>query len=217
MKTSLSREEAQTIAHLLAESYPGLHPFLDAKNPFESLIATILSAQTTDRQVNKVTPALFQAYPDPAHLSQAQVEEVIPYIHSIGFFRSKSKNIIATARKLMDDFQGEVPREMDELTALPGVGRKTANVVRANAFGYPAMPVDTHVFRVANRLGLSQSKTPDECEQDLRALLDPSLWNYFHLSIIMHGRTCCLARRPHCESCPLQAYCRTYQEAQADQ
>lgn len=204
----MTREEANEIAVILKENYPGLKPFLDADNPFESLVATILSAQTTDRQVNKVTPALFAAYPDPEALARADLDQVMAYIHSIGFFRNKAKNIIKTARKLCEDFGGQVPEDMEALMTLPGVGRKTANVVMANSFGHPSMPVDTHVFRVANRLGLSKSDTPQACEQDLRAILEPERWNYFHLSIIQHGRDICSARSPKCELCPLRNHCR---------
>lgn len=205
---SMTRKEAHEIAQILKENYPDLEPFLHAKNPFESLVATILSAQTTDRQVNKVTPALFAAYPDPEALSRAGEEEVMDHIRSIGFFRTKARNIILTAQKLVGDFGGKVPNTMEELMSLPGVGRKTANVVLANSFGQASMPVDTHVFRVSNRLGLSRSKNPEECEQDLRKILEEESWNYFHLSIIQHGRDICSARSPKCEICPLRDHCR---------
>ncbi|WP_074017967.1 endonuclease III [Kallipyga gabonensis] len=212
----MTREEAHEIAFGLKENYPGLQPFLMARNPFESLVATILSAQTTDRQVNKVTPALFAAYPDPLALSRADEEEVMDYIRSIGFFRTKARNIIRTSQKLVEEFGGKVPNTMEELMTLPGVGRKTANVVLANSFGQPSMPVDTHVFRVSNRLGLSRSENPEECEQDLRKLLEPEYWNYFHLSIIQHGRDICSARSPRCEICFLKDHCRFFASLESE-
>ena len=206
----MTKEEASEIMEILFENYPGLKPYLNAKNPFENLIATILSAQTTDARVNMVTPVLFERYPDPQSLAQASEEEVMEIIRTIGFFRNKSKNIILTSKALLRQFEGKVPQEMQDLLTLPGVGRKTANVVRANAFGFSTMPVDTHVFRVSNRLGLSLSKNPDECEKDLCRILPQDQWNDGHLALIMHGRTFCKARNPACGDCPLKGHCRFY-------
>lgn len=206
----MTKKEAGEIMDILFKTYPGLKPYLNARNPFETLIATILSAQTTDARVNQVTPILFDRFPGPADLSEAREEELMEIIRSIGFFRNKAKNIIGASQALLDQFGGNVPHEMEDLLTLPGVGRKTANVVRANAFGFPTMPVDTHVFRVSNRLGLSVSKNPEKCEKDLCRILPREKWNYAHLSLIMHGRTLCKARKPLCHDCPLQKYCRFY-------
>ncbi len=208
----ISKKEAAKIMDILFSTYPGLEPFLTAANPYQSLIATILSAQTTDLQVNKVTPELFLEYPDPESLSRAPVDRVISYIKSIGFFRNKAKNIINASKKIVEDFEGRVPDNMEDLLTLPGVGRKTANVVLANSFGVQSVPVDTHVFRVTNRIGLSESKNPQECEQDLRKILDKDIWNYSHLSIIKHGREVCRARNPKCQICPISQYCRYFAE-----
>lgn len=206
----MTKKEANSIMEILFKAYPGLKPFLNSENPFQSLIATILSAQTTDVQVNKVTKELFRAYPDPFTMSKATYEDIIPYIRSIGFFRNKAKNIVNASKKLVEDFDGKVPDNMEDLTSLPGVGRKTANVVMANSFGIPSVPVDTHVFRVTNRIGLSKSKNPEECEKDLRQILEKSMWNYSHLSIIQHGRDICKARKPKCMECPISEHCRFY-------
>ena len=206
----ISKKDAAKVMDILFSTYPGLEPFLTAANPYQSLVATILSAQTTDLQVNKVTPDLFAEYPGPESLAKASVDQVISYIKSIGFFRNKAKNIINASKKIVEDFNGQVPDNMDDLLTLPGVGRKTANVVMANSFGIPSVPVDTHVFRVTNRIGLSESKNPEECEQDLRKILDEDIWNYSHLSIIKHGREVCRARNPKCEVCPISEFCKYY-------
>lgn len=209
--------EAKQIMKILFERYPGLKPYLHAKNPFESLIATILSAQTTDARVNKVTPVLFSYYPGPEELARADQKKVIEIIHSIGFYRNKSKNIIETSKALVERFDGKVPSDMKDLLTLPGVGRKTANVVRANAFGYPTMPVDTHVFRVSNRIGLSKSKNPDECEEDLCRILPAEIWNRSHLTLIMHGRTLCKARKALCEDCTIQDHCHYFSDKKKEE
>lgn len=179
-------------------------------NAFELLIATMLSAQTTDIQVNKVTPALFARCPDAnamADISQSELEDLI---RSIGFFRTKAAHIIETCSVLRDEFNGEVPRTMEELTSLPGVGRKTANVVLSNAMGVPGIAVDTHVFRVSNRLGLAHAKDVKRTEEQLMAEIPREKWSQAHHWLIWHGRRVCDARRPDCEHCPTAIYCETY-------
>lgn len=208
----MTKQEAREIIAKLREAHPHAKGELVAANPFQLLIATILSAQTTDKQVNRVTPALFAAYPTPAALAAAKPAEVEEYIHSIGFFRMKAQNIIRTAALLEQEFGGEVPQEIPLLMTLPGVGKKTANVVASNAFGVPAIAVDTHVFRVSNRLGLSVSKDVASCEADLERILDRAVWSEAHHLLIFQGRYVCKARRPECERCNVCAHCRYYGE-----
>lgn len=207
----MTKKEARQIITKLREAHPNAKGELVAENPFQLLIATMLSAQTTDKQVNRVTPALFKAYPTPEALAKAEQSEVEEYIHSIGFFRTKAKNIIHTAALLEEEFDGEVPQEISLLVTLPGVGQKTANVVASNAFGVPAIAVDTHVFRVSNRLGLSASKDVSACEEDLKRLLDRDVWSEAHHLLIFQGRYVCKARRPECDRCNLRAHCRYYE------
>lgn len=207
----MTKTEAREIIAKLREAHPDAKGELVAENPFQLLIATILSAQTTDKQVNRVTPALFAAYPTPAALGKATPAAVEEYIHSIGFFRTKAKNIIRTAALLEEEFAGEVPQDIPLLMTLPGVGKKTANVVASNAFGVPAIAVDTHVFRVSNRLGLSVSKDVVECEKDLQRILDRDVWSEAHHLLIFQGRYVCKARRPECERCNLCEHCRYYE------
>lgn len=187
--------------------YPDAKPELFFRNPYETLVATMLSAQATDKQVNKATPALFDAYPTVQALAAATPEAVFPYVKSCGF-RSKAVNIVLAAQKIVADFGGEVPRTMEALTSLPGVGRKTANVVMANAFDTPAIAVDTHVFRVSNRLGLAQADDVLTTEKQLMRRIPREDWRDAHHWLIYHGRRVCRARRPLCGACALQAYCR---------
>ncbi len=210
----MTKKEAAEIIEILKTLHPDARIALVANNPFELLIATMLSAQTTDVQVNKVTPALFAQYPTPEALSQAEVHDVEEKIRSIGFFHTKAQNLIRTANLLVKEFGGQVPGTMEELTQLPGVGRKTTNVVLSNAFGVPAIAVDTHVFRVSNRLRLSTSDDVLHCERDLQHILDPSVWSQAHHLLIFHGRRICKAQRPLCETCPLIDHCR-YERAAA--
>lgn len=210
MMEEMTKEEAREILRILDQTHPDAKTSLDAVNPYQMLIATILSAQTTDVQVNKVTPALFAAYPTPGDLGRAQLADVEDLIHSLGFYRTKAKNIIKTGAKLDQDFAGQVPQTLEELTSLPGVGRKTANVVLSNCFQIPAIAVDTHVFRVSNRLGLSQSKNVEACEKDLQAILDREAWSHAHHLLIFHGRRICKAQNPHCLECPVRDHCRFY-------
>ena len=201
---------AREIVRRLAVAYPGTARELCAlqhRSPFELLIATILSAQCTDERVNMVTPELFAAYPTPAALAVAPPERVEQIIRSTGFFRAKTRSLIGMAQGLIERFGGEVPTEMDDLTTLPGVGRKTANVVRSVAFGLPGLPVDTHVGRLTRRLGLTTHTDPVVVEHEIGALVDPDDWGALSLRLILHGRAVCPARTPHCEECVLVDLC----------
>ena len=200
----------QVIAQVLAAleaTYPQAQCALEFQSPYQLLISTILSAQCTDKQVNKITRVLFRHYADAAAFAALEPEQLEPFIHSCGFFRAKAKNIVQTSRALMTQYGGQVPDTMEALLTLPGVGRKTANVVLANAFGQDAIAVDTHVFRVANRIGLAHAKTPEQVEQQLMRRIPKGQWSAAHHWLIWHGRTLCIARRPRCAQCPLVAWC----------
>jgi endonuclease-3 len=201
---------AQETARRLAEEYPGTAVELCAlrhRNAFELLVATILSAQSTDETVNKVTPELFRRYPDAKALAAADPAEVEVLIHSTGFFRSKTRSLIGMATALVERFDGEVPGAIEDLVTLPGVGRKTANVVRSVALGLPGLPVDTHVGRLAKRLGLTTLDDPVKVEHELNAMLPPAEWGPFSLRLIQHGRRVCTARKPRCDECVLNDFC----------
>lgn len=202
---------AQTIFELLAQMYPDAHCELNFTNPFQLLIATILSAQATDRKVNQITERLFQKYTTPQELLQLTQVELEQEIKEIGLFHNKAKNILATCRILVEKHQGNVPRNFEGLLELPGVGRKTANVVLSNAFGIPALAVDTHVLRVSNRLGLATGKNPDLVEDQLKRLIPQEKWSLTHHLLIWHGRRMCHARRPECLLCPLLPNCKEAQ------
>lgn len=192
----------------LAETWPDAHCELDFRTPFELLTATILSAQCTDRRVNQVTPALFRRYPDAAALAAADPDTLEGMIRSTGFFRSKARHLIAMARALTDDFGGEVPHTLDQLITLPGVARKTANVVLGAALGIASgVAVDTHVKRVANRLHLTSEDDPVRIERDLMALTPPEEWIALAHRLIWHGRRICKAKNPACNMCPLAPVC----------
>lgn len=208
-------ENAGKILHLLREMYPQAGPELNFANPYETLVATILSAQCTDARVNMVTPAVFRDFPTPAAMAATEPETLYPYIRSCGM-RSKADYIVNSCRIICDRFGGQVPRTMEELTSLPGVGRKVASVVLMCAFNIPAMPVDTHVFRVSNRLGLANAKTPAETEKQLCALIPPQDWRDAHHQMIFHGRRVCHSQRPDCENCRLKDLCRFHAENTAE-
>ena len=191
----------------LEATYPDATSELDFRSPYELLIATILSAQATDASVNAATPALFAAYPDAGALAEATPEQVETYVRSIGLYRSKAKNLVASARLLVERHGGEVPEAFDALLQLPGVGRKTANVVASNAFGRPGIAVDTHVGRLARRLGFSRHADPNKVERDLETLWAKDRWVFAHHALILHGRRVCTARAPDCAACPLAADC----------
>ena len=211
-------EQNRLILAELARLYPDARPALHFANPFELLVAVMLSAQCTDVKVNMVTPALFAAYPDAAALAKAEPAEIEPIIKTCGLFHNKAKNLVLMARELTVRFGGEVPADHDALESLPGVGRKTANVVMSCAFGADAIAVDTHVFRVANRLGLADglghdaqglADAPDvlKTEHQLMQNIPQSQWSRAHHWLIYHGRRVCAARKPACESCTLRAWC----------
>jgi endonuclease-3 len=191
----------------LAELYPDAICELDHRSPFELLAATILSAQCTDARVNAVTPALFAHYPTPEALAAAQPEVLEEIIHATGFFASKARNLTGMALALVERHDGAVPTGLDELVALPGVGRKTANLVRVVAFGLPGLPVDTHVIRVSNRLGLTASHDPVAIEHELGGYLPAGERGPFGLRMILHGRRVCTAKRPACDGCALAPLC----------
>jgi len=201
-------ERAAEIFDLLAREYPDAHCELDFRSPFELAVATILSAQTTDERVNSVTPGLFRKYPDARALAAARQEDVEEIIRSTGFFRNKAKNIIGFARGLMADHDGRVPADMDALAALPGVGRKTANVILGNAFGIDAgVVVDTHVTRLATLLRLTKEDTPEKIERDLMTIFPRERWTLLSHLLIWHGRRVCVARKPQCGSCAVSHLC----------
>ena len=189
---------------------------LNHGNPFELLIATMLSAQTTDVQVNKVTPALFARCPDAAALAGLTQPELEEMIRSIGFYHTKAQHILDTCRLLCQNYGGQVPDTLEELTKLPGVGRKTANVVLANAMGQDRIAVDTHVFRVSNRLGLPHAKDVLRTEEQLMEAIPKDKWSQAHHWLIWHGRRVCSARKPACERCPVALYCEDYQRRQGN-
>lgn len=193
----------------LSEAYPDAHCELDFRTPWQLLVATILAAQSTDQQVNKLTGPLFTKYPSPAALAELSVEELEQLIKGVGLYHNKAKNILATCCIILDEYGGEVPATLDELVKLPGVGRKTANVVLSNAYDLPAFAVDTHVLRVSRRLGLTEQNTPDKVEADITALLPAEQWKDAHHWLIWHGRRTCHARKPACERCSLQDICPT--------
>ena len=190
----------------LAEMYPEARAELHFTNPYETLMATMLSAQCTDRQVNRVTPAVFARYPDVLSMAEAREEDLYPMVRSCGF-KSKAGNMIAACRKIREDYGGQVPDTREALMSLPGVGRKTANVVLSNAFGVPAFAVDTHVFRVCNRMGLCQAETVEETEKQMTKLIPREKWGNAHHWLIWHGRRVCKAQRPLCGECGLREVC----------
>ena len=209
---SMDGRTALRIYRALAKRYPeALGEDGEQADPFRVLITTILSAQTTDRQVDEIAPALFSRFPTPAALSRAPVEEVEGIIHSTGFFHAKARHILAASRVLVEEFGGKVPGTMEGLLTLPGVGRKTANIVLDHAFHRPAgIAVDTHVRRISGRIGLSDERDPDRIERDLTSLYPKELWGSINHLFITHGRTLCTARKPRCPECPVRRDCRYY-------
>ena len=205
-------KKTERILQGLREAYPDVRCELNFETPLQLLTATVLSAQTTDRQVNKVTEVLFRDCPGLEALLALSEDEIAQYIHTLGFYNTKARNLFRLFRQLADQFGGEVPRTMEELTTLPGVGRKTANVVMSNAFGIPAIAVDTHVFRVSNRIGLANATTVEETEKQLQKAIRKDLWSLSHHLLIFHGRRCCSARGPKCEECGISQDCRQRQD-----
>ena len=194
----------------LKQAYPDSRPQLNFNTPFELLVATMLSAQCTDKRVNAVTEKLFPVYGTPEKMSAASENEIIPYIHGCGLFNAKAKNLVAAARIIHEEYGDKVPEDRDTLMRLPGVGRKTANVVVSNAFGVPAIAVDTHVFRVSNRIGLASAKDVGRTEEQLMKNIPREDWSKAHHWLIFHGRQICSARNPKCDRCTVNGYCRDY-------
>jgi len=198
---------ARRTHQLLTLEYPEAVCELEHRNAFELLAATILAAQSTDVGVNKATPALFARFPDPESLAEVEPEHVEPYVNTIGLFRNKSKSLVGMARMLLEDYDGKVPEAMRDLVRLPGVGRKTANVIRSVALGLPGLPVDTHVTRLSKLLGLTVESDPAKIEMELNQMIPASERGDFSLRMILHGRRVCVARRPRCEECVLNDFC----------
>lgn len=204
------KERFNSIIGWFAENQPIAQSELHYANPFQLLIAVILSAQCTDRRVNVVTPLLFERFPAPEDLASASFDDVYPYIKSVSYPNAKARHLIAMAQMLLADYNGEVPSDIDALMRLPGVGRKTANVIASVVYDKPVIAVDTHVFRVAHRLGLSSGSTPYAVEQDLEKYIPVEQRAISHHWLILHGRYVCVARKPKCESCPLTEWCISY-------
>lgn len=216
-ETALGRKRrARKINRELAQLYPYAHAELDFRNPFELLVATVLSAQTTDIRVNAVTPALFARFPTPLAMAQAPSIELEELIRSTGFFRAKSANLLALANRLVDEYDGVVPGSLDALVTLPGVGRKTANVVLGNAFGVPGITVDTHFIRLARRFGWTESTDPVRIEADVAALFEARDWTMVSHRVVFHGRRICHARKPACGACPIAHLCPSYGDGEVD-
>ncbi|WP_224769310.1 endonuclease III [Nocardioides ochotonae] len=213
--TSLVRR-ARKIGRVLAETYPDAHCELDFENPFELLVVTVLSAQTTDRRVNAVRPILFGAYPDPASMAQAEREDLERIVGPLGFFRAKTEALLKLSAALVTDHGGEVPGRLDDLVKLPGVGRKTANVVLGNAFGVPGITVDTHFGRLVRRFGLTEETDPVKVEHAIGALYPKRDWTMLSHHVIWHGRRRCHAKRPACGACPVARWCPSYGEGPTD-
>jgi endonuclease-3 len=195
------------VARRLAESYPQAVCELDHRNPFELLVATILSAQSTDANVNRVTPALFARYPTAEDLAHADPDELERLVHSTGFYKAKARSLLGMANRLVEVYGGEVPGPVEDLVTLPGVGRKTANVVRSVALGLPGFPVDTHVMRLSQRLGITTQDDPVKIEHEVNAMLPAARLGEFSLRLILHGRRVCGARKPNCAECSLEDVC----------
>ena len=206
------KPKTKKILEVLKETYPDAKCELNYETPFQLLVATILSAQTTDKKVNEITETLFRDYPDLDSFLTLSNDELEERIRQIGLYKNKSKNLILMCRQLKEKFNGEVPDNMEGITSLAGAGRKTANVVLSNAFGVPSIAVDTHVFRVSNRLGLANSDNVLEVEKQLQKELPKREWSLAHHLLIFHGRRCCIDRKPKCEICPVEHLCKYRKE-----
>lgn len=207
----MNKEAAIKIINILKDTYPDAKCSLDFTTPFEMLIAVILSAQCTDERVNKTTPAIFSKYSTPEDFDKMPLETLEELIHPCGFYKNKARNIKLTAKKIINEFNSEVPDNMEDLLSLPGVGRKTANVVMLEAFNKPqGIAVDTHAKRISNRIGFSSEESPEKIEQDLLKLFPYEYWKDVNHILIYHGRAICTARSPKCEECPIKNYCKNY-------
>lgn len=204
------KERYQAFVSYFSTHQPEAKTELEYENPYQLLVAVILSAQCTDKRVNMVTPALFERFPEPESLAEASVEEVFSYIRSISYPNNKAKHLVGMAQVLLNEFKGVIPEKVEDLMKMPGVGRKTANVIASVVYQAPAMAVDTHVFRVANRIGLTNARTPLAVEKDLVKNLPEETIHIAHHWLILHGRYTCLARKPKCDTCPITYFCRYY-------
>ena len=210
LKEMTIKERYKGILEYFQQVQPNPETELQYNDPFQLLVAVMLSAQCTDKRVNMVTPALFNAYPTPQAMAAASVEDILQYVKSMSYPNSKAAHLQAMAQKLVEVFNGQVPDNMKDLTSLPGVGRKTANVILGIVFGKATIPVDTHVYRVSHRLGLSQGKTPDDVERDLSRNIPADLRFKAHHWILLHGRYVCKSQRPYCLNCGIQQFCKQY-------
>jgi endonuclease III len=210
------KRRARRINRALAEQYPYAHAELDFRNPFELVVATVLSAQTTDVLVNQITPLLFSRYPDARRMAEAEPADLETIIKPTGFFRAKSRNLLALCNRLVDEYDGEVPGRLEDLVTLPGVGRKTANVVLGNAFGIPGITVDTHFGRLSRRLGWTTETDPVKAEHAVGALFPKRDWTMVSHRLIWHGRRVCHAKKPACGACPVARWCPSFGEGPTD-
>jgi endonuclease-3 len=212
MRKSLPEKKvkAKAIYHQLTKSYPNVRCELDYNSAFQLLVATVLSAQCTDKRVNQTTPALFKKYPNPKRMAKADLKDIQRLVKSTGFFRAKAKNIQALSNKIMEDFDGDVPSNLEDLITLPGVGRKTANVVLGHAFGIPGITVDTHFGRLSRRFGWSKQSDPVKVEFEVGELIPEKEWTNLSQRMIWHGRRICHSRKPACGACPLAKLCPSY-------
>ncbi|HEY8753475.1 MAG TPA: endonuclease III [Arthrobacter sp.] len=210
------KRRARRINKALAEKYPYAHAELDFRNPFELVVATVLSAQTTDVLVNQVTKILFARYPDARSMSEAEPAELETILQPTGFFRAKTRNVLALSTRLVDEYDGVVPGRLEDLVTLPGVGRKTANVVLGNAFGIPGITVDTHFGRLSRRFGWTTSEDPVQIEFDVAELFEPKDWTMLSHRVVFHGRRVCHSRKPACGACPVANWCPSYGLGETD-
>ena len=204
------KEQALKVCELLKIDYPDAVCQLNAETPFQLLVATRLSAQCTDARVNLVTPALFERYPTENELAEAEITDVENYIHSCGFYHGKARDLVGMAKAVRDIYGGVLPDSIEELTKLPGVGRKTANLIMGDVYKQPAVVADTHLIRITNLLGLVSTKDPKKVELELKKILPPEESNDFCHRIVLHGRAVCIARRPKCDVCNLKSVCKSY-------
>jgi endonuclease-3 len=210
------KRRARRINRALAEQYPYAHAELDFRSPFELVVATVLSAQTTDVLINQITPLLFARYPDARSMAEADTAELEAIIKPTGFFRAKARNLMALCNRLVDEYDGEVPGRLEDLVTLPGVGRKTANVVLGNAFGIPGITVDTHFGRLARRFGWTDSDDPVRVESDVAELFEPKDWTMLSHRVVFHGRRVCHSRKPACGACVVANWCPSYGAGETD-
>lgn len=206
-ETVMDAKTKNKLLALLHKLYPDARSELDFKNDFQMLVCVMLSAQCTDKKVNETTPSLFKAFPSFMSLSQAAQSTVEQIIRPVNYYKTKAKNIVAMAQRMVSEYKCKLPTSLEELTSLPGVGRKTANVVLCETGAAPALPVDTHVFRVSKRLGIASGPTPEKVETELMAQFDPKHWRFLHHALILHGRRVCKAPRPLCPQCQLAQIC----------